>query len=106
MAEDTGIGLVVTKRLVELMGGAIGADSTVGTESVFRVELGLSPAPLLLMHDIEHPASGSSEVLLNNPVRTVLYVEDNPANLELIEQLVSRRSDLPLLSAADGNSGV
>ena len=40
------------------------------------------------------------------PLRTLLYVEDNPANLELVEQLIARRPDLRLLSAADGNLGV
>jgi CheY-like chemotaxis protein len=40
------------------------------------------------------------------PLHTLLYVEDNPANLELVEQLVARRSDLRLLTAADGNLGI
>jgi CheY-like chemotaxis protein len=40
------------------------------------------------------------------PLRTVLYVEDNPANLELVEQLIARRPDLRMLSAADGSLGV
>jgi CheY-like chemotaxis protein len=40
------------------------------------------------------------------PVRTLLYVEDNPANLTLVEQLIARRADITLLSARDGNLGV
>jgi CheY-like chemotaxis protein len=40
------------------------------------------------------------------PLRTLLYVEDNPANLELVEQLVARRPDLRMLSAADGALGI
>jgi CheY-like chemotaxis protein len=39
-------------------------------------------------------------------LRTVLYVEDNPANLKLVEQLVARRPELCLLSAGDGNAGL
>jgi CheY-like chemotaxis protein len=40
------------------------------------------------------------------PLRTILYVEDNPANLDLVEQIIARRTDLRLLSAADGQLGV
>ena len=40
------------------------------------------------------------------PLRTLLYVEDNPANLELVEQLIARRPDLRLLAAADGDLGI
>ena len=40
------------------------------------------------------------------PLRTLLYVEDNPANLKLVEQLIARRPDMRLLSASDGNLGI
>ncbi|OGA59833.1 MAG: hybrid sensor histidine kinase/response regulator [Betaproteobacteria bacterium RIFCSPLOWO2_12_FULL_65_14] len=104
--EGTGIGLVVTKRLVELMGGAIGAYSTVGVGSLFWIELSLSAAPLHAVRRAEQAALANSQVPDGMPRRTVLYVEDNPANLELIEELMTRRPELRLLSAADGNLGI
>jgi PAS domain S-box-containing protein len=104
--EGTGIGLMVTKRLVELMGGAIGAESVVGTGSVFWIELPLSSAPLLAVREAEHAALERPQVPQGTPLRTLLYVEDNPANLELVEQLIARRPDLRLLGAADGNLGI
>jgi PAS domain S-box-containing protein len=104
--EGTGIGLMVTKRLVELMGGTIGAESVLGTGSVFWIELPLAGAPLLAVHEAEHAALVRPQVPEGTPLRTLLYVEDNPANLELVEQLIARRPDLRLLGAADANLGI
>ena len=104
--EGTGIGLVVTQRLVHLMGGVIGVDSTPGVGSVFWVELALVSAPQIAAHDTVPTDAPRAQALPGTPLHTLLYVEDNPANLELVEQIVARRTDLRLLGAADASLGI
>jgi CheY-like chemotaxis protein len=98
----------MTKRLVELMGGSIRVESTIGQGSVFVIEIELTSEPLHTTRSGE--ATVGAEAPLTDPrrshLRTLLYVEDNPANLMLVKELIARRPDMRLLSAMDGARGI
>ncbi|OGV55341.1 MAG: hybrid sensor histidine kinase/response regulator [Lentisphaerae bacterium GWF2_50_93] len=102
----TGIGLVVTKRLAELMDGVLGVESTVGEGSVFWCELVSAEAPKLAVHGGESEIPAPQQLPDGMPRRTLLYVEDNPANMKLVEQLMERYPDIRLVTAVNGTLGI
>lgn len=96
--EGTGIGLVITKRLVELMGGNIGVQSEYGVGSTFWIQM-----PKETISDIEVSTDNVEKVpapIINSSNEyKILYIEDNPSNLKLVIQILANKSYLHLFTA-------
>jgi len=96
--EGIGLGLSISRRLVEAMGGTIGLESRLGDGSAFWIELPRAQMVSADFCDRESPELIGREGDAYS-ARTLLYIEDNPSNLTLIERIVARRRELKLLSA-------
>jgi NO-binding membrane sensor protein with MHYT domain/nitrogen-specific signal transduction histidine kinase/ActR/RegA family two-component response regulator len=97
--EGTGLGLALSKRLVEAMAGAIGVDSRDGQGSTFWIELPAAASPFVAVSDIS--ASRVAESFARTRGR-ILYVEDNLSNLALMQRLLARHDDIELIPAMTG----
>jgi len=106
--EGSGIGLVVTRSMMELMGGTVEVESSVGVGSNFWITLPVSLATTVADIKAKSEAVGDSYAPRGEGATplTLLYVEDNPANLEFMTQLIGQRADLHLLTAKDAASGI
>jgi len=102
--EGTGLGLALAKQLVTALGGTISVDSTVGQGTSFSVDL--RQAHPLTMPDAAAPAVSQAEARAPGEAFTVLYVEDNLPNYELIKQLLAKWPTVRLLSAMRGAAGL
>ncbi len=102
--EGTGIGLAIVKRLVELMEGRVGVDSEPGAGSEFWMELPLAPAAVALPLPVMAAGSGAAAPAAAG--LSLLCIEDNPANLLLVESIVALRPGVALLKALDPQLGL
>ncbi len=103
--EGTGLGLALSKRLIEAMGGAIGVESELDRGTTFRVELDIVEGSLeayergrRAVAPVVAPSAGR--------IRKLLLIEDNLANLRLVERILAHRPDIELLSAVRGRLGL
>jgi CheY-like chemotaxis protein len=106
--EGTGLGLSLSKRLVELMGGCIGVESSLGEGSTFWIDLPLAESPVQAAERSWPPGGPEMATAPAGSVaaRTVLYIEDNLSNLKLIERIFNRRPSFKLLAAMQGGLGL
>ncbi|MBU1691969.1 MAG: PAS domain S-box protein [Gammaproteobacteria bacterium] len=103
--EGTGIGLTITRRIIEMMGGTVDVESNIGVGSTFWIEL-----PLEFPPNPDRQASIADSATPSQRIEaaqhTVLYIEDNPSNLRLVAQILGRRQHIHLLTAHTPELGI
>lgn len=97
--DGTGIGLALSKQLIEHMSGKIGVESTPGQGSTFWVEIPRAKQRHIHADNINNPLDGEH-------ICNILYIEDNIANLRVVEQMIEYFDQLKLMSAQNGNYGI
>jgi len=98
--EGTGVGLALSLRLARAMNTNLGIESEVGSGTCFWIDLPRTDDP----HAAHENLAPASEPVAAMQL-TVLYIEDNPSNLQLVQRLLARRPEIRLLSAMQGNLG-
>ena len=104
--EGTGLGLALSRRLVEAMGGTLGFETEIDVGSTFWFEVNIAESPVARLTAEKangpRPAAAGAE----NRSARILYIEDNLANLSLIESVIAGRPELELISALQGSLGL
>lgn len=104
--EGTGIGLTICRRLMKMMGGTIGMESEEGQGSIFWVELPEVVAAYTIRSNNLAPAIAIEAASGDEHRHTVLYIEDNPANLRLVAQILGRNRQVQLITAHNPELGL
>ena len=109
--EGTGIGLVISKNIIEKMGGRIGVQSSHGAGSTFWIEIPRDTQAVIKEEKtpvkiIAPPGVRAAEFMKPKKERTVLYIEDNPANLRLVTELLGRLPYINMLAAHEPQLGL
>ncbi|MBW3638092.1 MAG: response regulator, partial [Armatimonadetes bacterium] len=99
--EGTGVGLAVSQRLASAMGSRLEVESEVGVGSAFWLDLPRTADPDA---QFEAAIATTDEAVVSTQM-VVLYIEDNPSNLHLVQRLLARRPEIRLLSAMHGDEG-
>jgi signal transduction histidine kinase/ActR/RegA family two-component response regulator len=105
--EGTGIGLPLARALTEAMGGQLTASSVLGQGAAFTVSLPRAPDPI----QVPAPSSGPASPAAGAPIPagaglSILYIEDNPANVEVVARYLRGRPNTRLLAAISGRAGI
>lgn len=106
--EGTGVGLALSRRLAEAMGGTLDVESSPGRGSRFWIDLPVADDPLGQMgyQEPDRPAAGADTSGEGAPRRKILYIEDNTPNLRLVERILAKRHDVEVLPAMQGRLGL
>ena len=100
--EGTGLGLALSQRLTTLMGGRLDAESNPGNGSTFTVTMPLTDPP----EPTPPPHTPTSRPHASTRLSTVLYIEDNPSNVDLLAGILRRRPGWTLTHAGTGGLGL
>lgn len=102
--EGTGIGLNLSKRLIELMNGRINFDSELGKGSHFYIDLPLAEKSLIEEREIKDTDLVTR--VYEEKKKTLIYIEDNSVNVQLVSRILSRRPNITFIFAATANLGL
>jgi len=104
--EGVGLGLSLSKRLMEAMGGTLGVASAPGQGSTFWIELPIVESPEERVAQAGERLPAPAELEASRKARVVLYIEDNLSNLKLIQRLLAHRPEVRLLPAMQARLGL